>query len=326
MASITKRGDKWRVQVRRRGHKPIYQTFTKKALAERWAREMESEVEAGKFVANDPDFGVLVQRYIDEVLPLKPMQRSHVGTMRRLRRQVAGVPVSSLSPQWMLEFAQQQDVEPSTRAQLLIFLALVLRTADTFWEVRPDWDAWKRGRSMLLSYGLIGRSTERTRRVTDEEIAAVLEEMRSSLPMDDLITFAVDSCMRLGEVVRVKWADLDREKRTLTIRDRKHPRRKLGNHQTIPLLGRAFDVVTRQIRQAPEIFPYDAGSVSAAWHRAVVRTGLKDLRWHDLRHEGVCRLFEKGYEIQEVALVSGHADWNMLRRYTHLKPESLHRD
>lgn len=56
------------------------------------------------------------------------------------------------------------------------------------------------------------------------------------------------------------------------------------------------------------------------------RAGLVDLRWHDLRHEAICRLFEAGYEIQEVALVSGHRDWNMLRRYTHLKPESLHRE
>jgi site-specific recombinase XerD len=49
-----------------------------------------------------------------------------------------------------------------------------------------------------------------------------------------------------------------------------------------------------------------------------------DLHFHDLRHEGTSRLFEAGFSIEQVALVTGHKDWKMLRRYTHLKPEGLH--
>ncbi|RVC42576.1 site-specific integrase, partial [Mesorhizobium sp. M4B.F.Ca.ET.088.02.2.1] len=45
---------------------------------------------------------------------------------------------------------------------------------------------------------------------------------------------------------------------------------------------------------------------------------------HDLRHEGTSRLFEAGFTIEQVALVTGHKDWKMLKRYTHLKPEELH--
>jgi site-specific recombinase XerD len=51
---------------------------------------------------------------------------------------------------------------------------------------------------------------------------------------------------------------------------------------------------------------------------------IEDLHFHDLRHEGTSRLFEAGFSIQQVALVTGHKDWKMLRRYTHLKPETLH--
>lgn len=142
--------------------------------------------------------------------------------------------------------------------------------------------------------------------------------------MDDLIHFAVDSCMRLGEIVRVVWEDLDAEKRLLTIWDRKHPRKKLGNHQTIPLLGQAYQTVIQQPKIEGRIFPYDPNSIRAAFRRAVVRANLVDLHWHDLRHEWISRLFEAGLTIERVALVSGHADWTMLRRYTHLKPGSLH--
>lgn len=325
MASILKRGDRWRAQIRKSGAKPLSASFSKKVLAEKWVREREGEIEQGLFVRDDPDFGVLVQRYIDEILPVKPVQRSHAATLQTLKRKVTGVKVSEITPQWMFDFAKAHNVAPSTRAQLFIFLGMILRTADTFWEVRPDWDRWHRGRKALITMGLIGRSQERSRRVSDEEVEQILDNMRSGLPMDELIAFAIDSCMRLGEVVRVTWTDLHDQDKTLTIRDRKHPKKKMGNHQTIPLLGRAFDIASRQMRWRKEIFPYDAGSISAAFHRGVERAGLEDLRWHDLRHEGISRLFEQNYRIEQVALVSGHNDWGMLKRYTHLSPVDLHR-
>jgi site-specific recombinase XerD len=49
-----------------------------------------------------------------------------------------------------------------------------------------------------------------------------------------------------------------------------------------------------------------------------------DLHFHDLRHEATSRLFEAGLTIEQVPLVTGHKDWKMLRRYTQLRPESLH--
>ncbi len=62
---------------------------------------------------------------------------------------------------------------------------------------------------------------------------------------------------------------------------------------------------------------------SAAWQRATERVGVQEIKFHTLRHEGTCRLFEAGLQIQEVALITGHQSWNMLRRYTHLKPENV---
>lgn len=324
MASIYKHGEGWRAQVRRKGHKTLSKMFSKKVLAEKWVREMEGAIEEGKFHANDPDAGVVIQRYIDEVVPIKPMGRSHLSTLRTMRRKLTGTLVSQMNAAWMLNYTKGRDVAPSTMDQEFVFLAMVLRHADTFWEVRPNWDEWKRGRHALKSYGLTGRSNERARRVYDHEVEAILDHVKSTLPMDELIAFSIDTAMRIAEVCRIRWSDLDEEKKTVIIRDRKHPTAKKGNDQAVPLLGRSFDIIKRQVRQSGFIFPYKTGSISAAWSRACDLAGVNDCHWHDLRHEGICRLFEAGYEIQEVALVSGHRDWNMLRRYTHLKPESLH--
>ena len=67
------------------------------------------------------------------------------------------------------------------------------------------------------------------------------------------------------------------------------------------------------------VLPYDSRSISAAFTRACKVLGIEDLRFHDLRHEGVTRLFEIGETSPQVAAVSGHRSWSSLQRYTHIK-------
>ena len=117
---------------------------------------------------------------------------------------------------------------------------------------------------------------------------------------------------------------------------RKHPKQKKGNDQEVPLVlgpfvlaGKMIDpleIIMRQERKGKLIFPYRATSVSTAFTRAVHACKIDNLHFHDLRHHGCSLFFEAGYSIEQVALVSGHRDWNMLRRYTKLRPETLHRD
>jgi len=112
----------------------------------------------------------------------------------------------------------------------------------------------------------------------------------------------------------------------------KDPRRKSGNNQRIPLLNvSGYDAVAILEEQRTfldntlgRIFPYNSRSVGTAFRRQCRELGIDDLHFHDLRHEGTSRLFEAGFSIEQVALVTGHRDWKMLRRYTHLKPEALH--
>lgn len=71
------------------------------------------------------------------------------------------------------------------------------------------------------------------------------------------------------------------------------------------------------------ILPYKPESSSASFQRACDRLGIQDLRYHDLRHEGITRLFEQGLSINEVAIISGHTSWAMLRRYTNMSASDL---
>ena len=129
--------------------------------------------------------------------------------------------------------------------------------------------------------------------------------------------------MRRGEICSIKWADLDEAKQMVMIRDRKHPRQKQGNDEWVPLLGDAWKIVKRQPREDERIFPIHPQTLSKYFKEAREAQGIGDLRLHDMRHEGTSRLFEQGYAIQQVALVTGHKKWETLKRYTNLKPESL---
>jgi integrase len=59
------------------------------------------------------------------------------------------------------------------------------------------------------------------------------------------------------------------------------------------------------------------------WQAIKRKQGLKDFRFHDLRHEAVSRFVEAGFSDQEVSAISGHKSMQMLKRYTHLRTEDL---
>ncbi|NQY15655.1 MAG: tyrosine-type recombinase/integrase, partial [Henriciella sp.] len=107
-------------------------------------------------------------------------------------------------------------------------------------------------------------------------------------------------------------------------RDRKDPRLKDGNDQIVPLTDLAdYDAMALIEEQKAiafsekgRIFPYNGRSVGTAFRRACKACEIEDLVFHDLRHEGTSRFFEAG-------LITGHKDWKMLRRYTHLSPDMV---
>jgi integrase len=138
-----------------------------------------------------------------------------------------------------------------------------------------------------------------------------------------LVEFALATAMRLGEIVSVEWEDIDHNQRTILIRDRKHPRSKYGNSDLVPLLPEAWSILQASSRLDGRIFPYNAHSVSRAFWEACKFLKIDNLRFHDLRHEAISRLFEKGLNIHQVAVISGHKDWKSLKRYTHIHPVSV---
>ena len=335
MASIIAVGEKWRAQVRRKGH-PVYtRTFSTKAAAQRWARQLEADVDRGLEVRPAQGRVVLVADLIrayrklrDQARPISDASTEHY-TLRHLDKHLGQRDAQRLTPQDLVGYCSARKDEgagPYTCNMDIGKLGTVLRYAALAAKVTLP-DVVGQARPLLTHLGLIGGGGRRERRPTEDELQRLVEHLeREHGPLyADVVRFAVATALRRGEITRLQWADVDEAKRLVLVRDRKHPRRKAGNDEWIPLLGEAWTVLQRQPRSRPLVFGVHEQTLSKYFTWACRALGIADLHFHDLRHEGTSRLFEAGYEVQQVALVTGHKSWNMLRRYTQLRPEDLHR-
>jgi integrase len=171
---------------------------------------------------------------------------------------------------------------------------------------------------------LIGGGGKRERRPTEDELNAVLAYFTEHFGprFRDAVEFSALTAMRRGEVTELKWADITDDTRMASVL-RKHPR-KGKVLERVPILEPAWEVLQRQPRDGDFVFPFGGSTLSKYFTRACRDLSIPDLHLHDLRHEGTSALFEQGYEIQQVALVTGHKDWRNLKRYANLRPEDVH--
>jgi integrase len=333
MASISFVEGAWRALIRRKGHKPISKRFPTKTAATAWARGIEAQIDAGRTPAAS-SMGVTIANLIDTYRELRATVRPVLDTstehytLKQLAANLGDKRAAARSVDDLIGWAKARRDDgagPYTVNCDLSKLGTVLRYAG---EGLPD--VIGVARPKLAHLGLIGGGGKRERRPTEDEIARIVAWLndKKGLAFGDLVMFAIATAMRRGEICRLQWSDVDWKKKMVLVRDRKDPHKKQGNDQWVPLLGVAWPLIEglELVREAdePRIFAWDEQTISKYFREACVALGIPDLHFHDLRHEGTSRLFEQGFEIPEVALVTGHKDWRHLRRYTNLKPESLH--
>lgn len=214
------------------------------------------------------------------------------------------------------------------------FIRTIITQAAAVHGIEVSAEEARLARVALSHLNLVGKSKERDRRPTQDELDELVEyfetNRRQFIPMGRIVRFAVATTLRQEEICKPEWPLVDMKNRLVVIQDRKDPRNKDGNDQKVPLLNLAgydaWEIVLQQrivTRGYGRIFPHNRRSVSAAFTRACDELKIEDLHFHDLRHEGTSRLFEAGLPIEKVALVTGHKDWRQLQRYINLKVEDL---
>lgn len=325
MASISKINGKYRALIRRKGHKSISKWFDTATKAHAWADKIESLIKAGKQLPSDkPTISKIIEKYRtmrSKTRPILDTSTEHY-VLKMLDRSLGDK--SDLTADDLVAWAHQRREEGAGAYTVntdLSKLGTVFRYAHP--ELMPSIVA---ARPKLAYLGLIGGGGIRERRPTEDEMVALLAELEShrGIKYRHFAEFAAMTAMRRGEVAKIRWDDIDHDKKMILVRDRKDPRKKMGNDQWVPLLYGSYELAMSQPKEDERIFPISDRTMSKYFKEACDKLGIVDLHLHDLRHEGISRMFESGLQIQHVSIVSGHKKWDHLRRYTNIKPESLH--
>lgn len=332
MGAITKRIDKqgkpsYQAKIRKAGFPAQSRTFPNKKDAERWMVEREAEMSRGTFVdvraAASMTLRQAIERYAEEVTPQKrSAAQEKPRLMAMARSNLAAYSLANLSAKEVARWRDERlkEVSGATVHRNLAILRHVIQIARKEWGIALH-------SNPVSGITLPKVSNARERRISTEEETALLaacEQSRGDY-LADVIGLALETGMRQSEIVGLEWQYIDLPKRVAHL-----PITKNGSSRNVPLSPKAVGIletrpaeVTNGLRTGRVFEGVTPEAVKRAFIRATSRAGLTDLRFHDLRHEATSRLFEKGFQMMEVATITGHKTLSMLKRYTHLSAEEL---
>jgi integrase len=318
MATITKRGKGWYVQVRRKGFPARFATFRSKAEAAAWARTEE------KLLASEDangghlhvTLGELLARYRDTVSVGKRGAASETARLSNLiETPMSALPVRELRPSHLAAYRDQRlkRVKPGTVRRELTIIRSALETARREWGIELTENPMDKVARPIVR-------DARDRRLSQDEWRRLEPKLRlmRNKEVEQFIRLALETALRRGELLSLQWRHVDLERRVALV-----PDTKTGRPRTIPLSPEAVRLLASKEQKGQKVLNLSPTALRHAWERLCARAKIEDLRVHDLRHEALSRFSELGLNTPELATISGHKDVRMLLRYTHVRPAAL---
>lgn len=320
--------------IKRKG-KTVFQesrTFDRRTAASAWAKMRTKEVAAAgdqlaKLKNRGKTLSDAIERYTRE--SQKDIGRTKTQVLAAIQEyDIAEMSCDEIKSHDIVEFARTLSTNrsPATVGNYMSHLGAIFAIARPAWGFHLDPQEMKDAFVVCNRLGITGKSKARNRRPTLKELDALMTLFQSkhahrpkSIPMHKVMAFALFSTRRQEEITRLTWEGLDAGNKRILVTDMKHPGDKVGNDVYCDLPNPAYTILQSMPKTEKLVFPFNPSTISANFTRACKVLDIFDLRFHDLRHEGVSRLFETGLSIPHVAAVSGHRSWSSLQRYTHIR-------
>ena len=318
MAYFRKRKGKWLVEIRKKGHKRVSKTFISKDTANKWAKDIESQMERGLFQGIDNNITLkdLFIKYRDEVVIHHKAKRQTTSRINVLiKNKISSIGVWSLKSSHLYAYKSElaETKAPKTINIYLMLIKSVWNTARKVWSINMPVQC-------PLDLVVIDKVNNlRDVVLTAKEYERLLSCAAESklIMLKDLVQFAYNTGARYNEILKLQRSDFNIENRTVTFRDTKN-----GDDRTIPISSKIIEILKRYpfgdtfFRVSDDKFTYH-------WNVCREKAGLKHFRFHDLRACAITNMLLGGMSIPEVAVISGHRSYDIVRRYARIKPTDL---
>ncbi len=321
---------KYRVKIRRKGCPTLSATFDRKTDAKNWATQTEAAIQEGRHFKNNLSkkytLSDLIDRYIADVLPTKPkMLNEQTRQLLRWKKELGCYLLSDISPSLIAEVRDRllaEEGRPGIRRSPSTVVRYMAALSHAFTIAVKEW-AWLDSNPV----NKVRRPKEprgRVRFLNDDDLFRLLDacEQSKTRNLYPIVMLAVSTGMRLGEILSIRWENLDLDKGFVILEQTKN-----GERRRVPIEGpvlsemvcrrKNIDLKTGLIFHSLHSKKKPA-SIRGAWLKALDTAGINDFRFHDLRHCAASYLVMSGASLAEIAEVLGHKTLQMVKRYAHL--------
>lgn len=325
MATIRKRGElQWQAIVKRKGVGSTSKTFFTKKDAEDWAKITEAEMIRGHYIKrNDAEkttLSELINRYRETILPTK--RGKHFGpALNALEASLGKLALSAISSKKVTDFRDKRlkvGLSGSTVKKEINLLSKLFDLSEKEWGIALP-------ANPCANVSRPKESRHRSRRLEAGEEARLLEAIaktKEATQLRALFVFALETGARLGELLSLRWSEVDFTKRVVTLHgieiDGKRQLKNSDTHRFVPLSPDAVAAL-QELRR-----PIDDGRVfhvwarsdsfTKQWQRVCAAAGVIDFRFHDLRHEFASRMAPR-VPMHVLMKLLGHKSPAMVARY-----------
>lgn len=297
------------VQIRRRGAPTVAQTFARLTDAKAWARKTESGIDAGKMPLPSKARSTTLADAIDDFLKTSDWPRDRQSILLKWKAEIGHLMLAAVTRKAIAEARDRmgKGVSNATRNRYVAYLSAFLS-------------------HLVHEQGLLAenpcrklRLTEprgRVRWLSDDELSRLRQALKSRPKVALLVEAALHTGARAGELLALKWADIDFDAGTALIRESKNDEPRL-----IPIRGALLEALKARDQSGDaRVFRL---AYSKPFREACAEAGIEDFVFHDLRHHAASVLVQAGTDLYVVQKLLGHKSPAMTGRYAHLRPENI---
>lgn len=340
MAVISQRASGWfQAKVRRKGWPDQSRSFATKTEAQVWARQIEAGMDRGVFIqttaAERTLFAALAGQFEKDYAPHHYRADGWQRKLAPLVRHLGQYALLGLTPEVLSKYRDARLAEPDARYKdakkapcvsgqtVKGELDLLSRI---FGVATKEFGITLPAGNPVLSIRKPPGSVSRDYRLTAQEWAALEAACKRSVNkwLPGALTLAVETAMRQGELRALEWKNINLPRRIAVLMVAPGAS-KLGEARSVPLSSAAIAALQALPHHiSGRVIPLEKQTLYSSFKTACRRAGVPSFRWHDIRHEALSRLGDRGdLTVIDMAAVSGHKTLQMLKKYTHLNAEKL---